>query len=108
MSCPFLYLHTTLFYTQLLVQLMGQVTYSTTLLLLITFRPSLTHAKIEQYDGIELGEKNKIIYGQFIKSIIKAIKCACLGTVLDVPLSTVAVLENVSMAFMALMMLLMN
>jgi len=45
-----------------------------------------------------------------IKSLRKGmnIKCACLGTVLDVPLSTVAVLENVSMAFMALMMLLMN
>lgn len=36
------------------------------------------------------------------------IKCACLGTVLDVPLSTVAVVEDVGMAGMALLMLLMG
>ena len=45
-----------------------------------------------------------------IKSLRKGmnIKCACLGTVLNVPLSTVAVVEDVGMAFMALIMLLMG
>ena len=35
------------------------------------------------------------------------IQCACLGTTLDVPLSTIAVVEDVGMAVMALLMLLM-
>ena len=33
------------------------------------------------------------------------IKCACLGTVLDVPLSTISVLENFGMGAMALLMI---
>jgi hypothetical protein len=36
------------------------------------------------------------------------LKCACLGTVLNVPLSTVSILENVGMGLMALGMLLEN
>ncbi len=45
-----------------------------------------------------------------VKSLRKGmnIKCACLGTVLDVPLSTVAVVEDVGMASMAMVMLVMN
>jgi len=45
-----------------------------------------------------------------IKTLRKGmdIKCACLGTVLDVPLSTLAVVEDVGMALMALLMLLMG
>jgi hypothetical protein len=44
-----------------------------------------------------------------IKTLRKGmnIKCACLGTVLDVPLSTVAVVEDFGMALMALIMLFM-
>lgn len=37
----------------------------------------------------------------------KALKCACLGTVLNVPLSTVSVVENVGMGAMAIYMLVM-
>lgn len=42
-----------------------------------------------------------------IRSVVtrKKIKCACLGTLLDVPLSVVSILENVGMGFMALWML---
>jgi len=36
------------------------------------------------------------------------INCACMGTVLDVPLSTVAVLEDLGMTAMAIVMLLMR
>ncbi len=45
-----------------------------------------------------------------IKSLRKGmnVKCACLGTVLDVPLSTIAVVEDVGMALMALTMLIMG
>lgn len=35
----------------------------------------------------------------------KKLKCACLGTVLNVPLSTVSVIENLGMGLMAAMML---
>ncbi|MBP9841097.1 MAG: hypothetical protein KBC64_01575 [Simkaniaceae bacterium] len=34
------------------------------------------------------------------------LKCACMGTVLDVPLSTVTLVEDLGMGFMALLMLL--
>lgn len=42
-----------------------------------------------------------------IKSILSGqkISCACLGTVLKVPLSTVSIIENVGMAIMAVLML---
>lgn len=33
------------------------------------------------------------------------LKCSCLGTVIDVPLSTIAIIENVGMGIMALIML---
>ncbi len=41
-----------------------------------------------------------------LKSILSGqkIKCACLGTVLTVPLSTVSILENFGMSAMALLM----
>jgi len=35
----------------------------------------------------------------------KKLKCACLGTTLNVPLSTVSIIENVGMALMALYMI---
>lgn len=43
-----------------------------------------------------------------LKSIVsgKQLKCACLGTILNVPLSTVSVWENFGMALMALLHLL--
>jgi len=42
-----------------------------------------------------------------IKSLVKGLdfKCACLGTLLKVPLSTVTIVENVGMGLMALWML---
>lgn len=42
-----------------------------------------------------------------IKSVMGGmkIKCACLGTVLDVPLSTVSIVENVGMGIMAAIMI---
>lgn len=45
-----------------------------------------------------------------LKSIIKKekIQCACLGTILKVPLTTVSLTENLSMGFMALYMILRN
>ncbi len=33
------------------------------------------------------------------------LKCACLGTVLDVPLSTVSIIENIGMGIMAVLMI---
>jgi len=41
-----------------------------------------------------------------LKSILtgQKIKCACLGTVLDIPLSTISILENFGMGAMALLM----
>ena len=43
-----------------------------------------------------------------LRALVKGldVECACMGTVLSVPLSTVALVEDLGMAFMAAIMLL--